>query len=407
MIAFSRLLCGYATASEVMRGKASGQIPPELHQFGVAERPSVVWNATLRCNLNCPHCEAGSSGRDAGDEITAAEARAMIDDLAALQIPVLLFSGGEPLMRKDVLDLAGYAAGKGLQPVLSTNGTLIDRPMAGRIRDAGIPYAGISLDGLEATHNLSRGNPRAFQDAVEGISNCHQADVKTGIRFALDALSYRDLPGVLNLVEELKVSRFSMYNRACSSGESVSRDPEATGEEWRNAVSLLIEKAMDWDRRGVPMEILTTDPHADGAYVHSYITRTPPDPAGDLRRLLEMSGGCSESCKMSHVDPVGNVRACRLWGHVVLGNVRRRKFSEIWRNTSRALLEQISREPALFQGKFAPCAHNEVCGGCRLRAEAASEDVRAGVSDRCRIEAERPCLAPEHIGRASGSAAGA
>ena len=396
MIAFSRLLCGYATASEVMREEASGQIAPELHQFGVAERPSVVWNATLRCNLNCPHCHVDASDRDAGDELTTGEARAMIDDLAALQVPALLFSGGEPLMRKDVLDLARYASGKGLHPVLSTNGTLIDRQTAERIRGAGIHYAGISLDGLEATHNLSRRNPRAFHDAVEGISNCNKADVKTGIRLTLNAATYRDLPGVLNLVEELKVARFCMYNMACSSRENVPGDRDVTLEEWRNAVSLLIEKAMDWDRRGVQMEIITTAPHADGVYVHSYITRIPPDHADEVRRLQEMTGGCSASCKMSNVDPVGNVHACQLWGHVTLGNVRRRKFSEIWRNTSSALLEQLHREPALFQGKFTPCAHNEVCGGCRIRAEAASEGLRPGASDRCLIEEERGCLAPEH-----------
>ena len=224
MIAFSRLLCGYATASEAMREKVSGQVAPEMHQSSAAERPLlVVWNATYRCNLNCSHCHIDASDRCAGDELTAGEARAMIDDLAAMQVPVLLFSGGEPLMRKDVLDLARYASGKGLHPVLSTNGTLIDRQMAERIRGAEVHYAGISIDGLEATHNLFRRNPRAFQDAVEGISNCNKAGVKAGIRFTLNALSYHDLPGVLDLVEELKVPRFCMYNMATQVGKASSR----------------------------------------------------------------------------------------------------------------------------------------------------------------------------------------
>jgi MoaA/NifB/PqqE/SkfB family radical SAM enzyme len=395
MIAFSKLLCGHAAAFEVMREQASERPAPEMHPFFATERPLVVWNATCRCNLNCSHCHIDASDRCAGDELTADEAHAMIDDLAAMQVPVLLLSGGEPLMRKDVLDLARYASGKGLHPVLSTNGTLIDRQVAERIRGAGVCYAGISIDGLEATHNLFRGNPRAFQDAIEGLFNSNKAGVKTGIRFTLNALSYHDLPGVLDLAEELKVPRFCMYNMACSGPESALQNQDVTPDERRNAVNFIIEKAMDWDRRGVQMEITTTDYHADGAYVHSYITRTQPDHAGDVRSLLEMSGGCSAGCKISNVDPVGNVRACQRWGHVILGNVRKRKFSEIWRNTNSALLEQLRREPALFQGKFAPCIHNEVCRGRRICADAASGDVRARAPDCCLTEEERRCLAPE------------
>jgi radical SAM protein with 4Fe4S-binding SPASM domain len=266
--------------------------------------------------------------------------------------------------------------------------------MAERIRGAGVRYAGISIDGLEATHNLFRRSPRAFQDAVEGISNSNKAGVKTGIRFTLNALSCHDLPGVLDLAEELKVPRFCVYNMACSGRENALQNADITQQEWRDSVTLLIEKAMDWDRRGVQMEIITTERHADGAYVHSYLTRTQPDHADDVRRLLETSGGCSAGCKMSNVDPAGNVHACQFWGHVTLGNVRKRKFSEIWRNTNSSLLEQLRREPGLFQGKFAPCIHNEVCGGARTRAEAASGDVRAGVPDCCRTEPERRCLAP-------------
>jgi len=359
MIAFSRLLCGYASVSGVMRGKASGQVVPEVHQFSFTEPPLLVaWNATYRCNLSCSHCHIDADDRCAGDELTEVEARAMIDDLAEMRVPVLLFSGGEPLVREDVLDLARYASAKGLQPLLSTNGTLIDRQMAERIHSAEVHYAGISIDGLEATHNQFRRNSRAFQDAVEGISNCNEAGVKAGIRFTPNALSNHDLPGVLDLAEELKVSRFCMHNSTCSGPKSVLKNQGVTPEEWRNAVSFLIEKAMDWDRRGIQIEIITTDQHAEGAYVHSYVTRTLPDHAEGVRRLLEMSGGCSASCKMSNVDPAGNVHVCQFRGQVTLGNVRKRKFSEIWRDPDSAALEQLRRKHGLVPEE-ACAAHSE------------------------------------------------
>ena len=309
---------------------------------------SVAWNVSYRCNLNCSHCAMDPAGRgDVRHELTTDEGRAMIEDLAAMRVAVLIFSGGEPLMREDMLELASFAAGKGLQPALSTNGTLIDRGTAGRMRDAGIEYAGVSLDGLEATHNLFRRNSRAFQGAVEGIGNCNEMGVKTGIRFTLNARNYHDLSGVLDLVEKLKVSRFCMCPRVPSGREDARRSREsedcapadATPEQRRDADSLLIAKAIDWDHRGVRMEILTTDPHAEGAYIRVYITGAARNPhtgegAADARRLLELHGGCSSACRMSNVDPEGDVRACRFRGHAALGNVRVRKFSDIWRESN-------------------------------------------------------------------------
>ena len=143
------------------------------------------------------------------------------------------------------------------------------------------------------------------------------------------------------------------------------------------------------------MEIITTDRHADGAYVHSYVTRTLPDQADGVRRLTEMCGGCFAGCKMSNVDPAGNVRACRFWGHVTLGNVRQRKFSEIWRDSNSAVLEQLRAKNEPATENRAQCIHDEVCGGFPILAEAVSGDVPAGAPACSPTEEERRCLAPE------------
>ena len=201
--------------------------------------------------------------------------------------------------------------------------------------------------------------------------------MKTGIRFTINADNYTDLPGVLDLVEALDVKRFCMYHLVYSGRGSEMKDRDVTAEQRRSAVHLLIDRALDWERRGIEAEILTTDQHADGAYLEAYISENLPDRAGEVRGLLEMHGGCSAGCKMSNVDPLGNVHACQFWGHATLGNVKERKFSEIWRDPDNPLLKNLRRKHELVKGKCAECAHKDVCGGCRIRAESVFGDMWA------------------------------
>ncbi len=397
MIAFSKLLCGRGTVSEALRQQHLKSPTPDMLRFSVNERPLVVWNVTYRCNLNCVHCYIDAEDRPAANELTTEEARAMIDDFAAMKVPVLLFSGGEPLTRKDTLDLAHYAAEKALRPVLSTNGTLIDRKMAARIKASGIQYVGVSIDGLEATHDRFRCREGAFRAAIEGIRNSSEVGLKSGIRFVLNAGNFPDLPGVLDLVEELNVPRFCMYHLVYSGRGSELKASDVTREQRREAVGLLIERALDWDRRGIQAEILTTDQHADGAYLYAYITQNLPDRAADVRKLLGMHGGCSAGCKMANVDPVGNVHACQFWGHVSIGNVKEQKFSEIWRDPDNPILKELRRKHELVKGKCAECVYKEVCGGCRVRAEASFGDVWAE-DPACYLTAEERSGATGELG---------
>ncbi len=373
-----------------MRQSASGSVTPDMLHFSHHDRPLVVWNVTYRCNLECAHCYIDAEERSSRDELTTAEAQRMIDDLAEMRVPVLLFSGGEPLTRNDTLDLARYATDRNLRSVLSTNGTLIDREMAQRIKASGVQYVGVSIDGLGPTHDRFRCRRGAFRAAVDGIRNCIAVGLKSGIRFTLNALNYADLPAVLDLVEELNVPRFCMYHLVYSGRGSDLRDRDVTPEQRRRAVALLIDRTLDWDRRGIRTEVLTTDQQADGAYLHAYITENLPDRVGEVRRLLEMHGGCSAGCKISNVDPAGNVHACPFWGHVTLGNVGERRFSEIWRDPDNPMLKQLRRKHELVKGKCAECAYKEVCAGCRIRAEAAFGDPWAE-DPACYLTAEERC----------------
>jgi len=150
VIGISKLYCGAVEPSDVLRyNRKSGDLPSHLLQFSADKKPVVVWNMTRRCNLKCIHCYSNSADIDYPDELTTEEGKKLIDDLAAFGSPVILFSGGEPLIRKDLLELAQYATKKGMRAVISTNGMLITKDIAAKLQKVGLSYVGVSLDGLE------------------------------------------------------------------------------------------------------------------------------------------------------------------------------------------------------------------------------------------------------------------
>jgi MoaA/NifB/PqqE/SkfB family radical SAM enzyme len=155
---------------------------------------------TFRCNLRCKHCYIEAEDKSYREELSTEEAREFIKDLADMKAPVLLFSGGEPLMRKDIFELGKMAAELGLRPVISSNGTLIDRGTAAQIKAAGFQYVGISIDGAPATHDEFRNKQGAFADALKGIKACLAEGVKTGIRFTVNKYNQADLPEIFEII---------------------------------------------------------------------------------------------------------------------------------------------------------------------------------------------------------------
>ena len=371
LIGFTKLLCGTATISDVMRERhGHGAMPANLLQFSSERSPVVVWNITSQCNLKCRHCyiEATEAAKD--NEMTTAEGMAFIDDLAEMKVPVLMFSGGEPLVRPDLFELAAYAVEKGLRIVLSTNGTLIDDFTAQLIKEAGFQYVGVSIDGCEETHDMFRGEKGAFAAAIAGIRAAKAAGNRTGVRFTLNSLNKRDLPAVLDLIEQEKIDRFCMYHLVYAGRGGDMKNLDVTLDEKREVAQLLIDKALDFDRRGVELEILTTDNHADGLYLLDYIAKTNPARVPEVRQLLELHGGCSAGDRMADVDYLGNVHPCQFWSDLTLGNVRERKFSEIWNDleANDGILARLRTKPAQLNAQCGKCSQNRLCGGCRIRA---------------------------------------
>ncbi|AGL02363.1 putative heme d1 biosynthesis radical SAM protein NirJ1 [Desulfoscipio gibsoniae] len=376
MISVSRLLCGAKFYGDSLRYKADSGV--QRHGTTAGHGPVVVWNMTRTCNLRCLHCYAGSDERVDPGQLTTKEAKHFIDGLVDFNVPVLLFSGGEPLIREDFFNLAGYARGKGIRATLSTNGTLITRDVARDIKCLGIGYVGVSLDGIGSENDRFRGRQGAFDAALEGIRACRAIDQRVGLRFTINRHNYDQLPDIFKLIEEEDIPRICFYHLVYSGRGSKMRDEDISHEETRAAMNLIIEKTRDFYLRGLNKEILTVDNHADGVYIYLSLLRSDPERAERVRELLLMNGGNRSGVAIGAVDWAGNVHPDQFTRNHVLGSVRERPFAEIWQDTGHPVLRGLKNRKPLLTGRCAACRWLAVCNGnFRARAEAVYGDFWA------------------------------
>ncbi len=377
MIGISKLYCGAVEASDPLRyGRRSEDLPSHLLQFSRDKKPVVVWNVTRRCNLKCVHCYSGSEDRDYEDELSFEEGKALIDDLAEFGSPVILFSGGEPLVRRDILDLIRYAAEKGRRAVLSTNGTLITEALAGRLKELGLSYVGISLDGLEAVHDSFRGVQGTFVRVMRAIGYCKAAGLKVGLRFTINKRNYQEIDGVFDLVEKEDIPRICFYHLVYAGRGTQLVDEDLSHEQTRDVVDLILNRTKRLHDNGMPVEVLTVDNHADGPYTYLRLKREDPSRAGQVLELLKMNEGNNSGRGIGCVSWDGSVHADQFWRHHSFGNVREMPFSEIWTNPDDELLSKLKEKKKHVKGRCSRCRWLDICGGnFRVRAEAVHGDV--------------------------------
>lgn len=338
--------------------------------------PVVVWNSTRTCNLHCIHCYMDSDARNYAGELTTSEARRFIDDLADFQVPVLLFSGGEPLIRPDFFELAEYAASKGIRPTLSTNGTLITREAAGKIKEIGVGYVGVSLDGLREINDKFRGRKGAFQAAMEGIRNCVAVGQRVGLRFTINRHNYEELDNIFDFIEAEKIDRVCFYHLVYSGRGKQMTDEDLSPEESREAMNIIIRRAIDFQQRGLKKEILTVDNHCDGVYLYLKALKEDPLRAEKIKALIGLNGGNRSGIAFAEVDPCGYVHPDQFTQHITFGNVRERKFGDIWTDMSHPVLAGLRDRKPLLQGRCANCRHLNLCNGnFRTRAEAVTGNL--------------------------------
>lgn len=377
MIGISKLYCGGVEASDALRyGRESGKLPSHLLQFSKDKKPVVVWNMTRRCNLKCVHCYAKAVDPNGVDDIGTDEAKAMIDDLAAYGAPVMLFSGGEPLVRKDLTELASHAVSRGMRAVISTNGTLITREKARELKSVGLSYVGISLDGGEAVHDKFRGVAGAFKKALEGIENCQNEGLKVGLRFTINKGNAAEVPLMFELLRDLEVPRICFYHLVYSGRGSELIKEDLDHAATRSLVRRIMDETKALFDAGKPKEVLTVDNHADGPLVYLRLKEEDPARAAEVMELLSFNEGNNSGRGIGCISWDGQVHADQFWRNHTFGNVRQRPFSEIWDDPNIELLAKLKDKKRYVTGRCATCRYLSICGGnFRARAEAVSGDV--------------------------------
>jgi radical SAM protein with 4Fe4S-binding SPASM domain len=344
----------------------------------VHQKPVVVWNCTRRCNLNCVHCYAKSENKLYPNELTTIEAKAFVADLSDFGVPVLLFSGGEPILRNDLFEVAHLASTKGIRVVLSTNGTLITEAAAEQLKTAGFSYVGVSLDGIGETNNKFRGKENAFDLAVAGIRNCFKAGVKPGLRFTVTKYNFRDLPKIFDFLEAEKIPRACFYHLAYVGRGTAMANDDLTHEQTRDFMDYILTKTEEFHQKRLNTEILTVDNHTDAAYLYLKLQKKDPEKAQRVFELLKTNGGNSSGKGIACVDSTGYVHPDQFWQHYSLGNIRERRFSEIWSGNSEPLLQALRNRKEHLTGKCGKCRFLDICNGnLRVRAEAIYNDIWA------------------------------
>ncbi|AGI25709.1 heme d1 biosynthesis protein NirJ [Pseudomonas sp. ATCC 13867] len=334
--------------------------------------PVVIWNLLRRCNLTCRHCYSISADIDFPGELDTAQAMTVLDDLAGMRIPALILSGGEPLLRPDLFQLSARAKELGLYVGLSSNGTLIDAPLARRIADSGYDYVGVSIDGLRASHDRFRRADGAFDRTLAAVGHLRRAGVKVGWRFTLTAANAAELPELLRLMREEGVDKFYLSHLNYSGRGARNQRDDAAFAMTREAMTLLFEQA--WADLDQGREYVTGNNDADAPFLLRWAQARGMD-AQTLRADLLRWGGNSSGVGVANIDNRGDVHPDTYWWGYSLGNVRQRPFSAIWRDTGDPLLDGLRQQPRPVHGRCAQCQYLGMCNGnTRIRAWQSTDD---------------------------------
>lgn len=370
MISITKLLCdshNYGDNLRYIKGAA-------LEKYGVSKGrgPVVVWNCTKTCNLRCRHCYANSDSKIYEGELTFDETKEFIDDLSDFNVPVLLFSGGEPLMRKNFFDILDYANKKHIRSTISTNGTLLDRDMCKILKKLNVGYVGVSLDGIGENHDKFRGVSGSFDSALAGIRNCRLSGQKVGLRFTINKNNYKQLEDIFYLIKEENIPRVCFYHLVYSGRGNEIINEDITKDETREALDIIIRKSLEF---GKNTEILTVDNHADGVYTYLKSLKYFNNRSEKILNFLKINGGNRSGMAFANVDFYGNVHADQFTSQYNFGNIRQNKFSYIWKNSNHQILSGLRDRKKLLKGRCGKCRWINLCNGnFRTRAESVSGD---------------------------------
>jgi radical SAM protein with 4Fe4S-binding SPASM domain len=338
----------------------------------------VVWDFTHKCNLSCKHCYSDSGGVRIA-ELTTEEALDVVDQLAEAGVTALAFSGGEPLTRTDFFEVAGYAVDRGLYVSVATNGTLLTREMARRLKQAKIHYVEISIDGATATtHDAFRGVPGAFDKAVMGLKNAVAEDLCACIATTATKNNLEEMPAIVMLAEEIGAERFTYFNFIPTGRGKEHFNQDLSAEEREKLMRFLLNRMSS----GCKTTILTTAPQlarvalqcqgrsGTGEVTMSMAHMQTARVSKKAVPLADFIGGCGAGRLYCSLSPQGDVHPC-VFLPVTVGNLKKEKFIDIWLNSK---MFNVLRDRDNLKGACAACDYKFLCGGCRARANAYYND---------------------------------
>ncbi len=356
---------------EMARQPADAPLPAARKPAG----PVVIWNLIRRCNLTCKHCYSISTDIDFPGELTTEQVFAVMDDLWNYGSRVLILSGGEPLLRKDIWAISARARDMGFYVGLSTNGTLIDASNIDRIAEMGYDYVGISLDGIGKTHDFFRQKAGAFDASLAAIRLCKQAGIKVGMRFTPTQHNAEELPALLELMYREGVDKFYLSHLNYGGRGNKNRKADVVHRKTRQVMDWLFDVAWQDAEKGGNKEFVTGNNDADGVYLLHWAEKNRPSHVEYLRQRLRQWGGNASGVHIANIDNLGNVHPDTFWWNYNLGNVKERPFSEIWEDRSDPLMAGLKARPRPLHGRCAVCPQLSICGGnARIRAFQTSGD---------------------------------
>jgi heme d1 biosynthesis radical SAM protein NirJ len=331
--------------------------------------PVVIWNLIRRCNLTCKHCYSISADTDFPNELSTEQVFAVMDDLKAFGVPVLILSGGEPLLRPDIFEIAHRAKAMGFYTALSTNGTLIDEGNIEQIAEAGFDYLGISIDGIRETHDRFRRKEGAFDASMAALRRCRELGIKVGLRFTMTQDNAAELPQLLQLMDDEGIDKFYFSHLNYAGRGNKNREDDTHFRTTRWAMDLLFERAMADVQAGRDTEFVAGNNDADGVYLLHWVKARFPERSEHVEAKLRQWGGNSSGVNIANIDNQGRVHPDTMWWHYDLGNVKERPFSEIWQDTSDPVMAGLKQSPRPVKGRCAGCRYLEICNGnTRVRA---------------------------------------
>jgi len=340
--------------------------------------PVVIWNLIRRCNLTCKHCYTTSANIDFPNELSTKTIYEVMDDLKAFKVPVLILSGGEPLLHPDIFKISQRAKDQGFYVALSSNGTLITEDNIQKIADIGYQYVGVSLDGIGATHDDFRQQEGSFDASIKGIQLCRERGIKAGIRYTLTQDNVHDFSAMLQLMDDEDIDKFYLSHLNYGGRGNKNRKTDAFFTMTRDVMDQLFEQCLIWEKQGSHREIVTGNNDADAVYFLHWVTKNFPERYEHIKAKLEQWGGNASGVNVANIDNLGHVHPDTFWWSHNLANVKDRPFSEIWMDTSDELMAGLKQSPRPLKGRCGSCEYQAICNGnTRVRAQQVYGDAWA------------------------------